>query len=58
LEAVTKFMPPSDFFRNPEVDLKIAISATMLLVVAGTLAGLIPALRAAKIKPVDALKDE
>ncbi len=45
-------------FRNPTVDLNVAISATMLLVFAGTLAGYIPAKRAAKIKPIEALRDE
>src|SRR5665648_9796 len=37
-------------FRNPTVDLNVAISATMLLIFAGALAGYIPAKRAARIK--------
>ena len=45
-------------FRNPTVDLNIAISATLLLIAAGALAGYIPAKRAAKIKPIVALRDE
>jgi putative ABC transport system permease protein len=45
-------------FRNPTVDINVAISATMLLVFAGTLAGYIPAKRAARIKPIEALRDE
>ncbi len=48
----------SDFFKNPEADLTIAIGATILLMVSGTLAGLIPARRAARIKPIDALREE
>ena len=32
LELVNKFMPASDFFRNPEVDFTIAVSATIVLV--------------------------
>jgi putative ABC transport system permease protein len=48
----------SEFFRNPEVDLKVAIFATLVLVLAGMLAGFFPARRAARIKPVVALKDE
>jgi putative ABC transport system permease protein len=58
LELAKKFIPPSDFFQNPEVDFKIAISATVLLIISGALAGLFPALRAAHIEPVVALRDE
>ncbi len=57
-ELAKKFMPPSDFFRNPEVDLNVAITATMVLVFAGAMAGLIPALKAANIRPIEALRDE
>ncbi len=45
-------------FLNPTVDFGVAISATILLVVAGTIAGYIPAKRAASIKPIVALRDE
>jgi len=45
-------------FYNPQVDLSIAASALMLLIVAGALAGFIPAMQAARINPVMALKDE
>ena len=48
----------SDFFVNPEVDVDIAIGTTLVLVFAGALAGFFPARRAAKIKPVVALRDE
>ncbi len=58
LAAAQKFMPPSDFFRNPEVNINIALYATLLLVIAGALAGFFPALRAARIEPVEALRDE
>jgi putative ABC transport system permease protein len=58
LELARKFMPPSEFFVNPEVDLGVAVSAVVLLIVAGAFAGLIPALRAARIEPIEALRDE
>jgi putative ABC transport system permease protein len=58
LELISKNMPASEFFRNPEADFSIAISATLLLVLAGAMAGFFPAMKAAKVKPVEALRDE
>jgi len=48
----------STFFANPEADFAIAVSATLLLIIAGAMAGFVPAQRAARIKPIDALRDE
>ncbi len=48
----------SFFFRNPEVDFKVATLALLILIASGALAGLIPARRAVKIKPIDALRSE
>jgi putative ABC transport system permease protein len=58
LEAAKTLIPPTDFFRQPEVDLGVAISAVVVLVVAGSLAGFFPARQAAKVNPVVALRDE
>ena len=47
-----------DYILNPSVDLRIALTMVILLVVSGSLAGFIPAWRAANILPIEALKDE
>jgi putative ABC transport system permease protein len=48
----------SEYFLKPEVDFSIALTTLALLVFAGALAGFFPAYRAAKIKPIVALRDE
>jgi len=48
----------SDFFSHPEVDLRIALQTTLFLIVAGAIAGYIPARKAANIHPIEALRDE
>jgi putative ABC transport system permease protein len=58
LEGIAKVMPATEFFRNPGIDFKLAIGATLLIVLAGAMAGFIPARRAANIRPVVALHDE
>jgi len=58
IELASKYLPPSEFFRNPEVNFQAALGAILLLVIAGSIAGLIPARRAANIKPVEALMEE
>ncbi len=58
LEGLAKAIPDAAFFRNPQVDLRVAVSATVLLIVAGAIAGFFPARRAAAIRPIEALRDE
>jgi putative ABC transport system permease protein len=43
-------------FKNPTVDIGIAIQATITLIICGTLAGLFPALKAVRISPIEALR--
>lgn len=57
LEVITRFVPENDYLREPDVDLGVAFAATALLVVAGSIAGLVPALRAASVNPIVALRD-
>ena len=45
-------------FVNPTVGLDVCINATLLMVVAGTIAGLIPARKAARVRPIEALRAE
>ncbi|MGM9737413.1 MAG: ABC transporter permease [Candidatus Cryptobacteroides sp.] len=45
-------------FKNPGVDMSIAFEATLLIIVAGTIAGLAPAVKAARIRPVEALRKD
>lgn len=45
-------------FVNPTVGLDVCINATLLMVVAGTIAGLIPARKAAHVRPIEALRAE
>lgn len=52
------FGAKNEYFANPEVDLFVAITALIILIFAGTIAGLIPAIHAAKINPIDALRAE
>lgn len=49
---------PMDFFRRPEVSVKGAIIATLVLAIFGSLAGYFPARKAAKVEPIVALRDE
>lgn len=55
---MTRFAVDAGFFANPEVNGPVALSAIVLLVITGTLAGLIPAAKAARVNPVEALRDE
>ena len=58
LELLSNVLPATDYFANPEVNIQVAVSAVILLVVCGALAGFVPARKAASVKPVLALRDE
>ena len=44
------------YFNNPQIDIQVALIATLILVLAGAFAGLFPAIRAARINPIEALR--
>ena len=48
----------TEYIKHPQVDFNTALITVFVLVLAGALAGFIPAYRAAKIKPIEALRDE
>lgn len=56
--AMENFGVESEFFINPEIDFQAAISAIVVLLISGIIAGLIPGVKAAKVNPVLALRDE
>lgn len=45
-------------FKNPTVDLGTAVVACAIVIVAGVLAGLIPALKATRVRPIEAMRTE
>ena len=45
-------------FVNPTVGIGTCIGATITIVIAGTIAGVIPAIKAARIRPIEALRAE
>ena len=46
------------FIKDPGINLSVAIACLMILIVSGAIAGYIPARKAVKIKPIDALRAE
>lgn len=63
MEQSTNGQPASDemqmtVFKNPTVNIGYAIFATIVLIIAGIIAGYLPARKAVKIKPIEAIKQE
>jgi putative ABC transport system permease protein len=58
VELVARRFPDVPFLRHPNVSLSTAGSATLLIMVAGALAGFFPAYRAARVSPIVALRSE
>jgi len=59
IELVNSAIPSdSEMFRNPEIDFKLAITALILIIFSGVIAGIIPSRRAVSIKPIEAIRSE
>lgn len=57
-EIMAQVFADGDFIKDPRVDLSLAIEVTVVLIVSGALAGIFPAMRTLKIRPVEALRTE
>ncbi len=51
-------VPQMSVFKNPTVNVGYAVFATILLVISGVIAGYVPARKAVKIKPIEAMRQE
>jgi len=58
IEMIKMIGIDSDFFKKPDIDFGLAIFSTILLIVSGAFAGLIPSVRASRIEPVVALRED
>jgi putative ABC transport system permease protein len=59
LELVDTMVEGQDgSFKNPGVDFRLVLTALTVLIISGTMAGLLPAIRAVRIKPIEALRTE
>jgi putative ABC transport system permease protein len=58
VEGIGKAGMEGQMFKNPTVEVPVALTALFVLVISGCLAGWLPAKRAVQIKPVDALRAE
>lgn len=57
VEAVNYYLPDNEYLRSPAVDFRAALGATALLVVCGVASGLGPALHAARVRPIVAMRE-
>jgi len=58
INALLESLGPVDMFLNPSVSLGVVVSALIILVVSGLLAGFIPANSAIRVRPIEALRKE
>ena len=58
VNKLSQGMGDDQMFQNPEVNLSISVTAFVVLVISGLIAGLLPSMHAAKINPVEALRSD
>ena len=58
VEALGKAGFEGQMFKNPEVEVPVAVTALFILILSGCMAGFLPANRALRVKPVEALRYE
>jgi putative ABC transport system permease protein len=58
VHVAAQTLPRTEYFSQPQVNLGVGLAATGVLALTGILAGLFPALRAARINPIHALRVE
>ncbi|MEO7036792.1 MAG: ABC transporter permease [Polyangiaceae bacterium] len=56
VELAARYMKDVPYLRQPDVDLRVALTASALLVFSGALAGFFPARHAANVNPIEALR--
>ncbi len=57
-ETIDTGLFKATMFLDPTVGLDVCIEATMVMIIAGTIAGLVPAYKASRIRPIEALRAE
>ena len=55
-ETIDTGLFKATMFLNPTVGLDVCFEATLVMIIAGTIAGLIPAYKASRIRPIEALR--
>ncbi|MCM1034328.1 MAG: ABC transporter permease [Paludibacter sp.] len=59
LQLISPILDHSDvFIKDPQITFPIAVSALIIIIIIGIIAGLLPAMRALAVKPIEALSEE
>jgi putative ABC transport system permease protein len=58
LVGMESVIPPSEGFANPTISFTMTLITILVIIIAGLLSGILPAMNSIKIKPIDAIRDE